>query len=254
MNKYGFVYVWFDRKHKRYYVGAHWGTEDDGYICSSPWMIKAYKNRPGDFKRRVVDRVYTSKRDTFIEEQRWLDMIDLGHLKPNTKTPRYYNLRVKNGKYWHLTEDASKPVRAKISESVKRSLLDPEVQERKKLGYEKRDTKSAHSAVRSKRQLTMLCGGKNKGKITAKDSEGNIFHTTKDDPRWISGEIWAASKGIKRPPLSDERKAKIKQLGNFRALNSKKISCIHCGAVGNVGNISRYHNDRCKSKTTGGIR
>lgn len=34
-NKYGFVYLWFDRKHKRYYVGCHWGTTEDGYVCSS---------------------------------------------------------------------------------------------------------------------------------------------------------------------------------------------------------------------------
>ena len=35
MEKYGFVYIWFDRKHKRYYIGCHWGHEDDGYVCSS---------------------------------------------------------------------------------------------------------------------------------------------------------------------------------------------------------------------------
>ena len=22
--KYGFVYIWHDRKHKRYYIGSHW--------------------------------------------------------------------------------------------------------------------------------------------------------------------------------------------------------------------------------------
>ena len=57
MEKYGFVYIWRDRKHKRYYVGSHWGTETDQYICSSSWMKNAYKRRPQDFKRRVVARV-----------------------------------------------------------------------------------------------------------------------------------------------------------------------------------------------------
>jgi len=32
MQKYGFVYIWFDRKHKRYYIDSHWGKEDDSYI------------------------------------------------------------------------------------------------------------------------------------------------------------------------------------------------------------------------------
>lgn len=38
MSKYGFVYIWFDRKHHRFYIGCHWGHEEDGYICSSNWM------------------------------------------------------------------------------------------------------------------------------------------------------------------------------------------------------------------------
>lgn len=45
--KYGFVYIWRDKKHNRYYIGCHWGTTDDGYICSSPWMKQAYKH-PGE--------------------------------------------------------------------------------------------------------------------------------------------------------------------------------------------------------------
>lgn len=248
MEKYGFVYIWFDRKHKRYYIGAHWGTEDDGYICSSPWMIKAYKNRPQDFKRRILSRIYTTKRNTFIEEQRWLDMIDINDLKPYAKKPRYYNLRVKNGKYWHLTEEASKTVREKISISVKQSLLNPVTQERKKIAYQTRDTKSSDPDVRKKRRQTMINNGKNKGKITATDSTGEIFHITKDDPRWISGEAWSIAKGKKRQPISESHKQQIKSLGNFRKLNSTKVTCIHCGAIGNVGNIARYHNDRCKNK------
>ena len=54
--KYGFVYLQFDRKHKRYYVGCHWGTVDDGYICSSNWMRDTYNRRPQDFKRRILKK------------------------------------------------------------------------------------------------------------------------------------------------------------------------------------------------------
>ena len=54
MEKYGFVYIWFDKKHRRYYVGCHWGNEYDGYVCSSSWMNQAYRIRPQDFKRRII--------------------------------------------------------------------------------------------------------------------------------------------------------------------------------------------------------
>jgi predicted HicB family RNase H-like nuclease len=84
---FGFVYVWFDRKHKRYYIGSHWGREDDDYICSSNNMRMNYKNRPHDFKRRIVARVYTNRDDLFQEEQRWLNMIPR-----NAFGFQYYNL------------------------------------------------------------------------------------------------------------------------------------------------------------------
>lgn len=72
---YGFVYIWRDRKHRRFYIGCHWGKEDDGYVCSSSWMKKAYKYRPGDFKRRILSRVYTNRADLLKEEFRWFLMI-----------------------------------------------------------------------------------------------------------------------------------------------------------------------------------
>src|ERR1017187_10267986 len=100
MEKYGFVYLWRDRKHKRYYIGCHWGSETDKYICSSRWMRKAYKRRSGDFKRRILFRVYTTRMDLLIEEYRWLSMIRLEELGK-----RYYNLR--QGLQGHWVSNAS---------------------------------------------------------------------------------------------------------------------------------------------------
>lgn len=75
MEKYGFVYIWFDRKYKRYYIGSHWGTENDGYICSSNNMRNNYNNRSNDFKRKIISKIYTDREDLLNEEQKWLDLI-----------------------------------------------------------------------------------------------------------------------------------------------------------------------------------
>ena len=88
---YGFIYIWYDKKYKRYYVGRHWGTEDDGYICSSNRMGDAYRRRPKDFRRKIISKIYTSKEDLVIEEQKWLDMI-----KPEECGQRYYNVSLKS--------------------------------------------------------------------------------------------------------------------------------------------------------------
>jgi hypothetical protein len=111
MEKYGFVYLWYDRKHKRYYVGCHWGTTKDGYICSSTWMKSSYLRRPQDFKRRIL-KINLSRTEMYIEEQRYLDM-----QKPEEKKTRYYNLNTKNGDPWHKHPMKNKSVGQKISYS-----------------------------------------------------------------------------------------------------------------------------------------
>ena len=112
MEEYGFVYVWHDRKHKRFYVGCRWGSEDDGYVCSSVWMTKAYRRRPQDFKRRIVAKVYTDRKDLLREEHRWLQMI-----KPEELGKRYYNLRNHHFGHWTADEDKRLTVGEKISQS-----------------------------------------------------------------------------------------------------------------------------------------
>lgn len=113
MQKYGFVYIWFDRKHKRYYVGCHWGTIEDGYLCSSNWMRDAHKRRPEDFKRRIL-KTNLTREQMYIEEQRYFDTI-----KPEEIKVRYYNLHLSSKKPWHQYPEHVKTIGQKISHSKK---------------------------------------------------------------------------------------------------------------------------------------
>lgn len=110
--KYGFVYIWRDKKHARYYIGCHWGTEDDGYICSSTWMKLGYKKRPQDFKRKILSRVYTNKGDLLEEEYRYLSMIKDCELKV-----KYYNLHNHHFNHWSSCENSTKTVSQKIKDA-----------------------------------------------------------------------------------------------------------------------------------------
>jgi hypothetical protein len=49
-----FVYCWSDKRTSKVYVGVHKGIETDGYICSSTYVLKEYKERPQDFTRQVI--------------------------------------------------------------------------------------------------------------------------------------------------------------------------------------------------------
>jgi hypothetical protein len=49
-----FVYCWSDHLTGKLYIGAHKGSVDDGYVCSSKSMLAEYAQRPLDFERRVL--------------------------------------------------------------------------------------------------------------------------------------------------------------------------------------------------------
>ena len=48
------LYIWFDRKHRRFYIGFHWGTEDDKYICFLIGCAGLMREEEADFKRRIL--------------------------------------------------------------------------------------------------------------------------------------------------------------------------------------------------------
>lgn len=119
MEKSGFVYIWRDRKHKRYYIGSHWGTVDDGYVCSSSWMKQAYKRRPHDFSRRILSKNLKSRDAQYTEEQRWLKMIKHEEIRV-----RYYNLSLISNNGWHIpTEETKVKMRKKIMSPEARAKI-----------------------------------------------------------------------------------------------------------------------------------
>lgn len=150
MEQYGFVYIWYDRKHKRYYIGSHWGKEDDGYICSSNWMKQAYKHRPYDFKRRIIKKIYTTRSDLLDEEFRWLEMI-----KPEELKNRYYNI-VKKTKHWRANEERAKTIQERISIKTKEAMNREDVRSNYEAGLNKRNTRSSDPEVREKRRQSMI--------------------------------------------------------------------------------------------------
>lgn len=107
--KFGFVYIWYDIKRKMYYIGSHWGTEDDGYICSSNRMRNVYKRRPEDFRRRILARTGVDRKMLFDLEEHWLQKVK--------KKERYYNLHF-TVHHWAGKLDTSH-IKEKISKSKK---------------------------------------------------------------------------------------------------------------------------------------
>lgn len=191
----GFVYIWRDRKHSRHYIGSHWGSPDDGYICSSRWMKSAYKRRPHDFKRRILKIITTSRTDLIEEEDRWLKMI-----KPSEKTKQYYNLYLGAQKLWSLDKTCN--IGQKISRSKRAKAL----------------TRLNNTGSRlTEAQKKIKYGSWNVGRVDTKEVRERKSKMMKQ--KWANGEIKRAWKGH-----TEEHKAHLSAIKKGRRLSDATMA------------------------------
>lgn len=222
----GFVYIWYDRKHKRYYVGSHWGTEDDGYVCSSPWMNRAYRLRSSDFKRRIIEQVHTSREDLLSAEGRWLSKIKKEELRT-----RYYNLHNHEPGHWTVTKD-DRSIRQKISASSKGKIVITDgVRESRVWPYEQipEGWYRGHGPRKSRKPVTeetrqrMREGARNRKKYY-----GRVFSEE------TKKKIGDSNRGRKRGHRSDKDKARISAKLTGRTISDEtraKCALIHKGKI-----------------------
>ena len=106
-----FVYMWFDKSRKMFYVGQHSGSYDDQYTASSRWLAGEIKYRPQDFKRRII-KSFSTKNEAQKYEGYLLSLIS-----ESEWSIKYYNS--KQGK-----PKGIKPWNAGKKNPYKQSTLD----------------------------------------------------------------------------------------------------------------------------------
>lgn len=202
----GFVYIWRDRKYNRYYIGCHWGKEDDGYVCSSTWMKNSYIRRPTDFKRRILTRVDSTRKALLEAEGNWLALI-----KPEEIKVRYYNLVTSRFNHWTANEETYKTTREKVSLANKGKHTgprDPEIGRKiskaKKQAFEKRREETG-SAFTEEHKANMSAA--RMGIPQTEESNRKRSDTLKSG--FESGRLVRRTGHV----LSEEHKAKIAKAG-----------------------------------------
>lgn len=230
---YGFVYIWYDRKHKRYYIGSHWGNETDGYICSSNWMRMSFVRRPEDFKRRILKKIFSNRKDLLEEEQRWLNMIDPTKINVNNKLQRYrddnvryYNLNLKINDYWHTFDETRKTVGQKVSAAKMGKSTGPcspekaqAISEAKKRKFAER--KATLGYTRSPEQIE-----KHRQAITGKKhtDEWKAAQSERIKQQWADGT--RKSHGDPFKNKSDDEKKRINAMRTAKLIG-RKLSTEH---------------------------
>ena len=223
--KYGFVYLWFDRKHKRYYVGCHWGKEDDGYICSSSNMKSAYKRRPFDFKRKILKTNILNKKDLLIEEYNYLSKI-----KTEELGKKYYNLHNYHFNHWSTNEQTKMTVGEKISASPNRAAniskaltgikrSDETKEKLRKVNIGKRYSNETNNKKGINNRDYSDIGFIEKMSIAAKNRSEETRLKISENNKKLQAEGKIGMKGKKHSPETIE---KMRESAKFRKLNRYK--------------------------------
>lgn len=87
---FGFVYIWLDTKRRKFIIGSHHGSIDDGYTTGTggKHVQNIFKSRPETMRRRIL--AYNNVdcfRETRVLEQKFFN--SRGDIASN---PKYYNL------------------------------------------------------------------------------------------------------------------------------------------------------------------
>ena len=233
MEKRGFIYIWRDRKHNRYYIGSHWGTENDGYVCSSTWMRNSYNRRPDDFKRRIIEHVH-SRENLYDVENKWLSLIKQHEIKT-----KYYNINLFAG-HWVAYPENIKTIKQKISIKTKEAMAKPENRERYLEGLKKRnqiqseETKQKRLKAMKKTMAEKFPEENRRKKLS--DEERKEYYSNKAKANWstpgfkeaVSSKI---SEALKASKDTRSRHMSSTRWWNNGIINTRTIDCPGDGYV-----------------------
>lgn len=232
-DKEGFIYIWFDRKRKMFYIGCHWGTIDDGYICSSNRMRDAYYRRPQDFRRRILKRGI-DRQNLLSEEHDWLKLI-----KKEDIGTRYYNLHTKHFGHWSNVESSNLSVREKLSEASKRLHQDSEYKQKYLDGRKKLPQQTTEQITKRAKANT---GKKRTEETKKKISESNkskVMGPLSDDHKQKLSESLS---GNKNPFFGKQHDPELKKRMNEKTsqtMKGKMPANIPSGFWWNNGTINK---------------
>jgi hypothetical protein len=240
--KEGFIYIWFDRKRKMYYIGCHWGTTDDGYICSSKWMRDAYRYRPQDFKRRILKRGI-ERANLLQEEYKYFSMI-----KDEELGKRYYNLNRHHHGHWSNVENKNQSVREKLSEASKRLHQDPEYKKKYIEGRKKMPPQTQEQIDKRAKSNTGKKRSEETKRKISESQKGKIVGPLSEETKRKLSE---ALKGEKNPFYGKKHDPELKKRMNEKTsqtMKGRRPANIPTGYWWNNGIINKRGYE-CPDKT-----
>lgn len=251
-----FCYCLTDHKTKKIYIGSHKGSKDDGYLCSSKYVLKEHTLRPTDFTRQIIaegDWTTIRKFEDRLIRALWAANIPCynkatgGLFKFDTDVRRNMSLASKG-------RPKSEETKAKMKIANQLKAKNPAVLEKlrrpKPAGFGKKVSASLKGRKRSAEHcaaLSKALKGK-KGHTCSEEHKAMLSQLFKGRPSPNAGKTYEELYGIEK---ANELK-RLRSISVKRYLSGREtiITCPHCGYQNlSAANMSRWHLDNCKRKT-----
>ncbi len=158
-----FLYCWTDNKSNMLYIGAHKGSPNDGYVCSSKLMLEQYNIRSKDFSRQIIAE--GTAKDIFNLENIILRKLNVA------ESNEFYNKH--NGFGGLLSEDVKKKI------GKKSKLLWEDNEYREKMSSIRKEiwaNKSPEFMKNFSEKMSLLNKGKKKSESTREKLRGKRPH------------------------------------------------------------------------------
>ncbi len=216
-----YVYETKNLKNAKCYIGVHSSENlDDDYLGSGTAIQHAIKKYGRENFARTVLQVFDTIDAALIYESELVDV-------PFVERRDTYNLVVGGGKPPRLSGPSHPLYGVKRPDSAARmkSNNPARLESVREKHANTKMVRMEDGTIRKVPKDSSEGVSINKGKVTVRDTEGNVFHVTKDDPRFSSGEIRHVTAGI-------------------------VLQCPHCKKVGGH-TMKRWHFDNCRNKEDG---
>lgn len=227
-NQEAFVYCWTDRKTNMLYIGCHKGSQDDGYVCSSKWVLEEYKKRPEDFTRQIIAE--GTQDDCLMLETSILKSVDA------KRNPEYYNQHNGDGKFIPKKGAYLWPESRKKKHSERYKGVNNPFYGKKHNDESNKKNREAHLGKHHTEETRKLWSEQRQG-------EGNSNYGKHWDEEWKDRQ----REKMKGRKVSDETRAKQSMAAKGKKHPQKKVACVNCGTITIATNIKRWHNN-CKKK------
>lgn len=224
--KYYFTYKTVNKMNGKFYIGVHATNNiEDRYLGSGKYLNDAIQHYGRENFERVILNFHNTYESALAEESKLVtqELID---------DPNCYNLTLGGGMP-PLMEGVNHPMYGRARPDSKKRMLSNDNPSKGKFGKDSHTynttivfdpivKKNIRVSKDDPRYISGELKSINKGKITVRDKNGLVFHVDKEDPRFLNGELIHNTKGL-------------------------IMTCPYCKKTG--GNtMKRWHFNNCKLK------